>query len=116
MNLVSERQLLEFVGSPLSVSADDIIRPQFDFAPILSTGEVVHSASVVVYLIPTDEDVSTTIKNGSASIIGTKVTQGFYEFTAGNTYRVEVSAVIYTSGGAPAGKTFERYCTIHCQI
>jgi len=116
MSLVSDRELLEFIGSPLYVSADDIIRPQFDFAPILDSNEVVHSATVVTYLIPTDDDVSATINNGSPGISGTKVTQGFYNFTVEVTYRVEVKVVIYTTAGAATGKIFERYCTIHCTI
>ena len=111
-NLTSKKGILEFVGSPIEVLSAETIRPSFDFAPVMADNEVIHSASLAVYTVPNLLDVSSTILNGSPSLVGTTVIQGLKNFSEDTTYMIVVKVVIYLSG-APAGKELEQYCTVH---
>lgn len=113
--LGSRQGLLEFDGSPLYVSAEEISKLSFDFDTLIEDTETIFSVTIKVYTLPRNEDVSSDIKLGSESISGTTVIQSFSSYVVGTSYRVEVKAVIY-EGGVAANKVLENFCTIHCAM
>ena len=112
MEFVSVSDSLEFVGSPIYLSDEEEIRPQFDFDALMETGEYLRGAIITVYEMPTEADV-TAIVAATPTAWSTKVLVGLSGFTAGKTYRVEVLADVY--GVTDPFKKYCNYLTIHCE-
>lgn len=101
---------LEFEGSPVDMSADEIIPWGFDPADVLLAGEVVANPTVKAYKLSDGSDVSGTVLNGAASVVDDIIYQTVKSLTKGEKYRVEVK---FTPA---AGKTLEGYLIIRCVI
>ncbi len=111
--LVSVAATMEFEGSPIFVGPASVIRVQCDFASLLADSEFLRAATVTVYQMPQESDVSSTIA-GTPVYWDTKVLVELSGFTAGKTYRVEVLADVWAA--IDPNKLYENYFTVHCGV
>ena len=82
---------LEFVNSPLIASKDEEKRVFFDASALLVTGETVSAATIKVYQLPDETDVTSTIVVAlSETVVTTGVYVTLHDVVRAIHYRVEV--------------------------
>jgi hypothetical protein len=82
---------MEFENSPLFISEDEEKRCEFNAQGVLDTGEIPSAASIKVYELTGETDVTSTIlKAGTTVVTSTGCIAVLKSATPGSHYRVEV--------------------------